>query len=283
MSISRGAGARRPVGEADQLVGVLAARGKDGHDAGSGLLRGHDPLRRALDRSASATEVPPNFITTVSLPRMAWRATIAFHPARAEHGRRRLALLVAGCPGTRGAGVAGAVGVARVTTTAVRRRRRPDAGPRKGGGAHLVPGEIVPPPAWREQAGERPCCPAQGPRRSRGACPPSARSRNCSCSASGGPIRPRTSSGGCGASTSAGSAVVGATSTQTQLSALTGEAAVAPAESRHLPTWIFASQEGGDSIRSRTCRRRRLPADLRSATAAGPGALRRPPACARSA
>ena len=67
MSISRGSGVVRDLlGHRDQLVGGLAARGEHRDDAVA-LLRGAARCARAarLMRSASATEVPPNFMTTV--------------------------------------------------------------------------------------------------------------------------------------------------------------------------------------------------------------------------
>jgi beta-N-acetylhexosaminidase len=56
---------------------------------------------------------------------------------------------------------------------------------------------------------------------------------------------------------------------QTQLSALTGEAAGVAKSSRHLPPWVFASQEGGDLNSFPDLPPSAAPADQRSAKAAG--------------
>lgn len=55
---------------------------------------------------------------------------------------------------------------------------------------------------------------------------------------------------------------------QTQLSALTGEAAAVARQSRHLPPWVFASQEGGELNSFPDLPPTAAPADLRSARAA---------------
>jgi beta-N-acetylhexosaminidase len=55
---------------------------------------------------------------------------------------------------------------------------------------------------------------------------------------------------------------------QGQLSALTGEAAAVAKRSRHLPPWVFASQEGGDLNSFFDLPPSKLPADLPSAAAA---------------
>src|SRR3954465_10714028 len=47
-----------------------------------------------LMRSASATEVPPNFMTTVSVPGDGMTGNDSFTPVPAESARRRLALAV---------------------------------------------------------------------------------------------------------------------------------------------------------------------------------------------
>ena len=69
MSISRATG---PVGDLlrlrDQLVGRLAAGREHGDDAATGFAGGDDPPAARLICSAPATEVPPNFITTMSEP-----------------------------------------------------------------------------------------------------------------------------------------------------------------------------------------------------------------------
>jgi beta-N-acetylhexosaminidase len=56
---------------------------------------------------------------------------------------------------------------------------------------------------------------------------------------------------------------------QGQLSALTGEAAAVAKESRHVPPWVFASQEGGDLNSFPDLPPSATPADLASARAAG--------------
>jgi beta-N-acetylhexosaminidase len=56
---------------------------------------------------------------------------------------------------------------------------------------------------------------------------------------------------------------------QGQLSALTGEAAAVAKESRHVPPWVFASQEGGDLNSFPDLPPSAAPADLASAGAAG--------------
>src|SRR5687768_7057856 len=61
-----------------------------------------------LMRSASATEVPPNFITTVSVPAGGMVGNDSFPPVRPELARRRLAIALLAALAL-GAGVAGAV------------------------------------------------------------------------------------------------------------------------------------------------------------------------------
>ena len=71
MSISRASGVgETSSADGDQLVGRLPARREHGDDPLALLARLDDPLAARLMRSASATEVPPNFITTV--PGTAW-------------------------------------------------------------------------------------------------------------------------------------------------------------------------------------------------------------------
>ena len=66
MSISRGCGrGETSCGHRHQLVGGLAARGEDGDHAVAALGRATIRPAARLMRSASATEVPPNFMTTV--------------------------------------------------------------------------------------------------------------------------------------------------------------------------------------------------------------------------
>src|SRR6185436_8856412 len=85
--------------------------------------------------------------------RMAWRATIAFHPVRAEHGRRRLALLVLVVLAL-GAGVTGAVVGAGHDDGGQTSSNVPTPGRGKPEERISFLAKIVPPPA-REQAGEK--------------------------------------------------------------------------------------------------------------------------------
>src|SRR3954452_16687073 len=66
-------------------------------------------LAARLMRSASATEVPPNFITTVSVPGVGMTGNDSFPPVPAESARRRLVLAVLAAIAVAGA-VGGAVG-----------------------------------------------------------------------------------------------------------------------------------------------------------------------------
>ena len=93
MSISRGCGrADTSWAIATSSSVCLPARGEHGHHAAPSSARW--TMRRAafLMRSASATEVPPNFMTTVCVRSPTWRTKIARRPALASGrpGRPRL-------------------------------------------------------------------------------------------------------------------------------------------------------------------------------------------------
>ena len=101
------------VGQRDQLVGGLPAR-RDHHDHAVPLLpRCDDPPRGALDRSASATDVPPNFMTTVwRVPRAsggcghpgpAWAAKDSFRLDARPGSQAHDAAIAAAVAATRGA------------------------------------------------------------------------------------------------------------------------------------------------------------------------------------
>ena len=90
MSISRGSRLGRDlVGVGDQLVGLLAARREHGDDAVALLALGRRSARAArLIRSASATEVPPNFMTIGAWSRQAAVRRDAVRLERAAAGER---------------------------------------------------------------------------------------------------------------------------------------------------------------------------------------------------
>ena len=67
MSISRACGRSEiSVRQRDQLVGGVAPCRDHRHHAAALLASGDDPRAARLMHAASATEVPPNFITTMS-------------------------------------------------------------------------------------------------------------------------------------------------------------------------------------------------------------------------
>src|SRR5688572_26080292 len=197
-----------------------------------------------LMRSASATEVPPNFMTTVSVPAGGMVGNDSFPPVRPELARRRLAIALLAALAL-GSAVAGAV----------------VGGGRDDGdeGASSVPtpgratpeerisflARIVPPPPEARRAGG-----AVFPKRVAAVARRLSTERKVaqvflfgfrgtdSTAEIFGRLR-RLDLGGI---------VVGQSNyvDQTQLAALTGEAAVVAKERRHLPPWVLASQEGGE-------------------------------------
>jgi beta-N-acetylhexosaminidase len=198
---------------------------------------------------------------------MAWRATIAFHPVRAEHGRRRLALLVLVVLAL-GAGVAGAVVGAGRDDSDQTATNVPTPGRGKPEERISFLAKIVPPPAGEQSAGE-----AVFPRRVAGVARRMSTERKVAqlflfgfrgTDASAdifGRLR-RLDLGGVVLS---GENYVD----QTQLSGLTGEARAVARRSRHLPPWIFASQEGGELNSFPDLPPSAAPADMKSAKAAG--------------
>jgi beta-N-acetylhexosaminidase len=198
---------------------------------------------------------------------MAWRATIAFHPVRAEHGRRRLALLVLVVLAL-GAGVAGAVVGAGHDDSGQTSSNVPTPGRGKPEERISFLAKIVPPPAG-ETAGEK----AVFPRRVAAVARRMSTERKVaqlflfgfrgtdSSADIFGRLR-RLDLGGIALSSAN-------YVDQTQLSALTGEATAVARSSRHLPPWIFASQEGGELNSFSDLPPPTAPADQRSAKAAG--------------
>src|SRR5687768_10285444 len=197
-----------------------------------------------LMRSASATEVPPNFITTVSVPAGGMVGNDSVPPGRPELARRRLALalLAALALGSAVAGIV--VGAGRddgdESASSV---PTPGRGTPEERISFLA--RIVPPPAEERRAGG-----AAFPKRVAAVARRLSTERKVaqlfllgfrgqdSTAEIFGRLR-RLDLGG----------IVLSSANyldQGQLSALTGEAAAVAKESRHLPPWVLASQEGGD-------------------------------------
>jgi beta-N-acetylhexosaminidase len=219
-------------------------------------------------RSASATEVPPNFITTVSVPRGGIVGNDSFTPVPAEPARRRLLLAVL-------AGLALLAGAAGVVVGAGR-----DDG---GDAASTVPSpgraapeerisflaKIVPPPAGSRRAGRGPAIPRSVADLARRL--PTERKvaqlflfgfRGTDSTAEIFGRMRRLDLGGIVVS-AANYVEVG------QLGALAGEAAVVARDRRHVPPWVFTSQEGGELNSFPDLPPAAAPADLGSAREAG--------------
>jgi beta-N-acetylhexosaminidase len=218
-------------------------------------------------RSASATDVPPNFMTTVSVPAGGMAGNDSFPPVRPVFARRRLALalfaVLALASGAAGVVVGAAQdddgeGAAGVPTPG---RGRPEE--------HIsFLAKIVPPPA-REAGGGK----AVFPRRVAGLARRMSTERRVaqlflfgfrgtdSTAEIFGRLR-RLDIGG----------IVVSFSNyveQGQLGALTGEAAAVARERRHVAPWVFASQEGGELNSFFDLPPSAPPADLKSAADAG--------------
>jgi beta-N-acetylhexosaminidase len=198
---------------------------------------------------------------------MAWRATIAFHPVRAEHGRRRLALLVLVVLAL-GAGVAGAVVGSGQDDSDQTATNVPTPGRGKPEERISFLAKIVPPPAGEQSAGE-----AVFPRRVAGVARRMSTERKVAQlflfgfrgTDSSADIFGRLRRLDLGGVVLSGENYVD----QTQLSGLTGEARAVARRSHHLPPWIFASQEGGELNSFPDLPPSAAPADMKSAKAAG--------------
>jgi beta-N-acetylhexosaminidase len=213
-------------------------------------------------RSASATEVPPNFITTVSLPADGMAGNDSFPPVPARPARRRLfiALLVVLALA---AGAAGAVVGGRGDD---------------GGSAANVPSpgratpeerisflaKLVPPPAGNERRGRSPV------------------PKSVADLARRLPVDRKVAQlfllGFRGTNTTAeifgrlrrldlGGIVLAAPNyvDVTQLGTLAAQAAAVARQRRHVPPWVFASQEGGELNSFPDLPPSAAPADLHSA------------------
>jgi beta-N-acetylhexosaminidase len=195
-------------------------------------------------RSASATEVPPNFITTVSVPGDDMAGNDSFPPVPAEPARRRVALAVVAAlaVGAAGAGVVvgaghgdGDEGSANVPS--------PGRGAPKEHISFLA--KLVPPPA-RTERGSGPAVP-----------------KSVADLARRLPIERKVAQlflvGFRGTDTTAeifgrlsrldlGGIALGAGNyvDPSQVGTLANQAATVAREKRHVPPWVFASQEGGE-------------------------------------
>src|SRR5215210_4231192 len=225
-----------------------------------------------LMRSASATEVPPNFITTVSVPRIGMAANdsrVPLGPVQTEPARRRLLIAVI-------AALALAAGVAGVVVGAGHDGDSGDAAstvptPGRGKPQERVSflARIVPPPAQRERSGA-------------GAAVP----RSVADLARRLPVERKVAQlflfGFRGTDLTAeifgrlrrldlgGIVIAGPNYTDaTQLGSLAGEAAVIASEERHVKPWVITSQEGGELNSFPDLPPAALPADLGSAAEAG--------------
>jgi beta-N-acetylhexosaminidase len=195
-------------------------------------------------RSASATEVPPNFITTVSVPAAGMTGNDSFPPVPPESARRRLALalLVTVAVGAAVAGVLVGAGHGDGEESA-------SEVPSPGRGApkeHIsFLARIVPPPAERRRAGGSPV------------------PKSVADLARRLPTERKVAQlfvvGFNGTDTTAdvygrlarldlGGIVLAATNyvDVTQLGTLANQASTVARQRRHVPPWVFASQEGGE-------------------------------------
>src|SRR4051794_13367614 len=216
-----------------------------------------------LMRSASATEVPPNFMTTVSEPGSGMAGNDSFPPVPAESARRRLALAVLA-----------AIALAAVAAGVVVGAGHGDGGgtasevPSPGRGApkeHIsFLAKIVPPPAASQ--------------RGRGSPVP----KSVADLARRLPLERKVAQlfvvGFNGTDNSAdvfgrlarldlGGVVLsdGNYVDVTQIGTLANEAATRAREHHHVPPWVFASQEGGELNSSPALPPTAAPADLSSA------------------
>jgi beta-N-acetylhexosaminidase len=195
-------------------------------------------------RSASATEVPPNFITTVSVPAAGMTGNDSFPPVPPESARRRLAVALLATIAL-GAAVAGVVvgagqGDGEETASEV---PSPGRGAPKEHISFLA--RIVPPPAERRRGGGSPV------------------PKSVADLARRLPTERKVAQlfvvGFSGTDTSAdifgrlerldlGGVVLAAENYLDvgQLGTLANQAAIVAREQRHVPPWVFASQEGGE-------------------------------------
>jgi beta-N-acetylhexosaminidase len=216
-------------------------------------------------RSASATDVPPNFITTVSVPADGMAGNDSFPPVPAKPARDRLVLALLAVLAL-AAGAAGAV---------------VGGGHDDDGEAASVPSpgratpeehisflaKLVPPPAGTERRGASPV------------------PKSVADLARRLPIERKVAQlflvGFRGTDTSAevfgrlrrldlGGIVLAAPNyvDVTQLGTLAGQAAAVARERRHVPPWVFASQEGGELNTFPDLPPSAAPADLGSASEA---------------
>jgi beta-N-acetylhexosaminidase len=188
--------------------------------------------------------VPPNFITTVSVPAGGMVGNDSFPPVRPELARRRLALALLAALAL-GAGVAGAVVGGAQDDDGQSASSVPTPGRATPEERLSFLARIVPPPAERRRA-----APAEFPRRVARVARRLSTERKVaqlfllgfrgtdSTAEIFGRLR-RLDLGGI--VISSGNYVE-----QGQLGALAGEAAVVADESGHLPPWVLASQEGGE-------------------------------------
>jgi beta-N-acetylhexosaminidase len=216
-------------------------------------------------RSASATEVPPNFITTVSEPGAGMVGNDSFPPMPAKPARRRLLLALvvalAVCAGAAGI-VIGAAGGDDDDSASVPSPGR--ATPKE----HIsFLAKLVPPPADRKRA--------RGP----------AFPKTVADLARRLPLERKVAQvflyGFRGTDSSAaifgrlrrvdlGGIVLGAQNyfNATQLGGLAAQATAVARQRRHVPPWVFASQEGGELNSFPDLPPSAAPADLRSAAEA---------------
>jgi beta-N-acetylhexosaminidase len=216
-------------------------------------------------RSASATEVPPNFITTVSEPGAGMVGNDSFPPMPAKPARRRLLLALvvalAVCAGAAGI-VIGAAGGDDDDSASVPSPGR--ATPKE----HIsFLAKLVPPPADRKRA--------RGP----------AFPKTVADLARRLPLERKVAQvflyGFRGTDSSAaifgrlrrvdlGGIVLGAQNyfNATQLGGLAAQATAVARQRRHVPPWVFASQEGGELNSFPDLPPSAAPADMRSAAEA---------------
>jgi beta-N-acetylhexosaminidase len=215
-------------------------------------------------RSASATDVPPNFITTVSVPGGGMVGNDSFPPVPAEPARRRLALallvVLAVAAGAAGVVVGAGHGDGDESGSGV-----PSAG-REAPKEHIsFLAKIVPPPARSQRGG-------------RGSPVP----KSVADLARRLPTERKVAQlfvlGFQGTDTTAeifarlgrldlGGIVLAAANYVDvgQLGTLAGQAAAVAGESHHVPPWVFASQEGGELNSFPDLPPSTAPADLPSA------------------
>jgi beta-N-acetylhexosaminidase len=214
-------------------------------------------------RSASATDVPPNFITTVSVPGDGMTANDSFTPVPAEPARRRVAIAVLA-----------AVALIAVVTGVI-------VGAGHGDGEKSS--SDVPPPgrgAPQEHISflAKIVPPAPGAERARGPAVP----KSVADLARRLPLERKVAQlflvGFSGTDTSAavfgrlarvdlGGIVLGAPNYVDvgQLGTLANEAATIARRHRHVPPWVFASQEGGELNSFPDLPPAKAPAELTSA------------------